>query len=197
MNLVFLSFPHPAAGHSFFLLQGYWIVMSTHAPAEKGILFPPLSSAALDGSIVRLPHDALGSVVCIAIAFRRQAQAQVDSWLAPFTRVYGGDPAVRIYEIPMIGTIYGRLMAGRIDSGMRSGISRELHPFVITFYGHLAPYKKALDMPDSSLAYFFLLDREGRIRWRNRGRATEEGVKEMLELTSRLLREGQPPDTTP
>jgi hypothetical protein len=136
-------------------------------------------------------------VVCIAIAFRRQAQAQVDSWLAPFTRVYGGEPTIRIYEIPMIGSIYGRLMAGRIDSGMRSGISREQHPFVITYYGDLAPCKKALDMPDPSLAYIFLLDREGRIRWRNRGQATEQGVQEMLEVASLLLREEPPSATTP
>jgi hypothetical protein len=166
-----------------------------HAPGEKGPTFPPLLSAALDGSHVHLPHDALGSVVCIAIAFRRQAQTQVDSWLAPFTRMYGADPRVRIYEIPMIGTIYGRLMAGRIDSGMRSGISREQHPFVITYYGDLAPYKKALDMPVGSRAYIFLLDREGRIRWRNQGPATEQGVQEMLEAASLLLREEQPSDT--
>jgi hypothetical protein len=125
----------------------------------------------------------------MVIAFRRSSQSQVDSWLGPAGRTFGPDTGVKIYEIPMIGTRYGRLMAGRIDTGMRSGISPEKHPFVITCYGDLAPYKKALEMPDPSLVYVFLLDREGRIRWRNSGRATKNDLQDLIETASRILGE--------
>jgi hypothetical protein len=44
-------------------------------------------------------------------------------------------------------------------------------------------------MEDPALAYLFLLDREGRIRWRASGYAEEEHIRELKEQVHLLMRE--------
>ena len=139
-------------------------------------LFPSISSHALNGEIVSLPADCRGFVTLIAIAFQRGAQGMIESWYEPFSREFGDNPEVRFYEIPMIGSAYWRMVSGWIDSGMRSGIPVAKHPFVVTYYGDVFPYRRDLGMEDPALAYMFLLDREGRIRWRAKGYGEEEDV---------------------
>jgi ATPase complex subunit ATP10 len=145
-----------------------------------------ISAKALDGSVVTLPQDTLGFVSLVAIAFRRNSQGMIDSWTGPVLRDFGGDPRVRMYEIPMISPLY-RFVAGWIDRGMRSGITVNRHPFVVTYYGNLTPYKLALDMDDPALAYFFLLDRHGRIRWKGSGYAEPDSLKGLEDQVRSLL----------
>jgi hypothetical protein len=152
-------------------------------------LFPSLSSHALSGEQVSLPEDCRGFVTLIAIAFQRCAQGMIESWYEPFSREFGEKQDIRFYEIPMIGSAYWRLMSGWIDAGMRSGIPVTKHPFVVTYYGDVFPYRRDLGMDDPALAYLFLLDREGRIRWRAKGYAEEGDIIVMKDHISRLLNE--------
>jgi hypothetical protein len=152
-------------------------------------LFPSLSSHSLSGEKVTLPEDCRGFVTLIAIAFQRGAQGMIDSWYEPFSREFRDNQHIRFYEIPMIGSAYWRLMSGWIDAGMRSGIPAIKHPFIVTFYGDVFPYRKELFMEDPALAYLFLLDGEGRIRWRAKGYAGDDDIKEMKENIDNLLME--------
>jgi hypothetical protein len=138
---------------------------------------------------VTLPEDSRGFITLIAIAFQRSAQGMIDSWYEPFLREFGNNQQVRFYEIPMIGSSYWRLISGWIDSGMRSGIPVIKHPFVVTYYGDVFPYRRDLGLDDPALAYMFLLDAEGRIRWRAKGYAEEEGIAGMIGQVGRLLNE--------
>ena len=156
---------------------------------STGPLFPSLSSQSLSGENVTLPDDCRGFVTLVAIAFQRGAQGMIDSWYEPFLREFGGNQNTRFYEIPMIGSAYWRVMSGWIDAGMRSGIPAAKHPFVITYYGDVFFYRKDLGMDDLALAYMFLLDREGRIRWKGKGYAGKDDIVDMKDHISRLLNE--------
>jgi len=169
----------------FFTSSIHVTVMTVSGSPDS--LFPSLSSHALSGEKVTLPEDCRGFVTLIAIAFQRGAQGMIDSWYDPFSREFADNQNVRFYEIPMIGSAYWRLMSGWIDAGMRSGIPVIKHPFVITYYGDVFPYRKDLGMDDPALAYIFLLDGEGKIRWRNKGYAEESDIIEMKGHISRLL----------
>ena len=149
-------------------------------------LFPMLSSKALNGRVVTFPQESLGFVTLIAIAFRRGSQVMIDSWTGPVLTAFGSAPRVRVYEIPMISPIY-RLMAGWIDRGMRSGIAADRHPFVVTYYGNLTPYRLALGMDDPEPAYLFLLDRHGRIRWKGSGYAENDSLQGLEDQVRSLL----------
>lgn len=156
--------------------------ITSSPPKNRNLLFPFLQSQSLARTPVQLPDDARGQVTLILIAFQRQAQEMVDSWLAPYTKKFADTPGFTFYEIPMIKGKWWRLFSSSIDGGMRMGIPEKKHEHVITYYGDISQYLSALDIHDLSLAYAFLLDKRGYIIWRDKGFATSEKIKHMLNL---------------
>ncbi|AKB25077.1 hypothetical protein MSMTP_1608 [Methanosarcina sp. MTP4] len=151
-----------------------------------GTRFPKVTSKSLANNLLTLPDCAEGKITLVSIAFARNAQEQIDSWIRPFEREFGGDEHFAIYELPMISQGW-KVLSWMIDSGMRGGIPTEKHDNVITFYGDYSDYQEALEMEDTQLAYVFLLDRKGIIRWREQGYATPETEKELIEISRALL----------
>jgi hypothetical protein len=172
------------------------IMLVTHAalssqdtPKERssliGTKFPEIRSETLAGTKLILPDDARGKITLITIAFQHGTQEQLDSWLTPFSEVFGTKPGCTFYEIPMLSADV-KPFAFRIDGGMRSGIPEEKHKNVMTYYGDYTEYKRLLHIDDLTLGYAFLLDREGTIRWHGEGFATKEMTREMIDRARAL-----------
>ena len=156
---------------------------------EKKIIgqpFPEITSKSLAGRVVTLPKIVEGKVTLICIAFVRSAQSMIDSWIQPFEQKFGKDSRFLVYEIPMINEAW-KVISWVIDSGMRRGIPVEKHDNVVTFYGDYSSYQKALGIEDTNLAYVFLLDQKGIIRWKGHGYASPETEKELIEVAKALL----------
>lgn len=156
-----------------------------------GSRFPEATSKSLAGNLLTLPDCAEGKITLISIAFVRNAQEQIDSWIRPFEREFGRDEHFAVYELPMISQGW-KVLSWMIDSGMRGGIPVEKHDNVITFYGDYSGYQETLEMEDTQSAYVFLLDRRGVIRWKGQGYATLEAEKELIEAARALLGESSP-----
>ena len=150
-----------------------------------GKRFPAFSADALDGTPTALPDSAAGKITLIVMAFRRESQSQLDSWLEPFAARYKGSSEHVFYELPMISTAW-MFMAPVINSGMRAGIPRQKHGNVVTFYGNYDRYLEALAITDRELGYAFVLDRAGTIRWRSQGYATPETLTAMFAAVDAL-----------
>ena len=103
----------------------------------------------------------------------------IDSWAQPFEQEFGKDSMFAVYEVPMINTGW-KVLSWMIDAGMRGGIPVEKHDEVVTFYGEYSGYQEALGMENTNLAYVFLLDPEGIVRWKGQGYASFETEKELL-----------------
>jgi hypothetical protein len=153
---------------------------------DMGTPFPKIKARSLAGTEFTLPDVAKGQVTLVAIAFRRQAQRMLDSWLVPFERACEGQRNVTVYEVPMIEGRMFKWMASTIDAGMRAGIPKEKHDHVVTYYGNAAKYRQILAMDERSLGYVFLLDPEGQIRWHGQGFAEPEEIERMIALTKEI-----------
>jgi hypothetical protein len=151
-----------------------------------GKKFPEVKDDSLEKTPVSLPDAARGKVALITVAFLRASQSQLDSWLEPFVEKYGNKSGFTFYEVPMLAGAY-RLMRLIIDGGMRAGIPKEKHKNVVTMYGDVQKYIKALNL-DTRYGYAFLLDREGIIRWEGQGFSTPEKLKELFETAERLAK---------
>lgn len=151
-----------------------------------GQRFPEITSKSLAGRSVTLPETAKGKVALICIAFVRRAQNMIDSWAQPFELEFGKDSRFTVYEIPLISEAW-MVFSWLIDSGMRGGIPVEKHDNVVTFYGNYSGYQKALGMQDTNLAYVFLLDTRGVVRWTGQGYASPDNVKELIETAKALI----------
>ena len=80
-----------------------------------------------------------------------------------------------------------RVLSWMIDSGMKRGIPIEKHDNVVTFYGDYSSYQEALGMEDINLAYIFLLDKKGIVRWRGHGYANPEIENKFIEVAKALM----------
>ncbi len=81
------------------------------------------------------------------------------------------------FEVPVIGGM-GRMAKWFIDSGMRKGTPKELHENVITVYGGVDRWKKAMGFSkaEEDAAYLALLGPDGRVQWMHRGAFTDEAM---------------------
>ncbi len=159
--------------------------MREQAHSSIGKRFPEVTGTSLAKTPESIPDSARGKITLVAVAFLRESQAQLDSWLGPFTERFGNREGFTFYEVPMLSTGY-RLMRPLIDGGMRAGIPDAKHKHVVTMYGNVKKYVEELSM-DTRLGYAFLLDREGIIRWQGQGFATPETLQELFDTAEKLL----------
>jgi hypothetical protein len=149
-----------------------------------GMKFPEVTAESLAGTKVSIPDSALGKITLVVVAFLRENQSQLDSWLEPFIEKFGNREGFTFYEVPMIAGGY-RIMRFIIDGGMRGGIPEPKHKHVVTMYGDVDGYLNALRL-DRQYGYAFLLDKAGIIRWQGQGFSTQESRNKLFETAEKL-----------
>jgi len=144
------------------------------ALAADSARFPTVTSDNLEGKTFTLPHDFAGERNVVFIAFQREQQKEVDSWV-PFVKpLVARTPDTEYYEIP---TIYRMVapMRWMLNRGMRGGIddlgARER---TITLYLDKGPFKRALGIASEREIHVLVVDREGHVLWRTAGSFNEE-----------------------
>jgi hypothetical protein len=156
--------------------------------------FPQLQASNLEKRSLNLPGDFEGSRNLLLVAFQREQQAQVDTWLREMKRFEEVDPSFRYYELPTIQSP-NRLLRWIIDTGMRRGIpDPKARARTITLYIDKAPFLKALGITDEKRIYCFLVDRTGRVLWRaegvfeeSKGLSLRDALKKLMESGSAVI----------
>jgi len=160
--------------------------MDTVKNPNIGKKFPAVKAETLAGQKITVPDAAAGKVTLVCVAFLRESQAQLDSWLNPFYEKFGSRDDIMFYEVPMISGGY-KFMKMIIDGGMRGGLPEFKHKHVVTMYGDVQSYKEALDI-DPTSGHAFLLDGEGIIRWQEQGFSNAETLGSLFAATEDLLK---------
>jgi len=131
--------------------------------------FPSISARDLQGVDVDLPEAFTGERNVVLIAFRRQHQDLVDSWVPWLERQAATDLGLRIYELPTIGRIWAPVR-NLIDGGMAASI-RE--PAVLqrtfTIYGDVRRVTAPLGIGSTSTIALRLVDASGAVLWVGEG----------------------------
>lgn len=145
-----------------------------------GERFPTVVGTSLEGEDVALPGD-LERPTVLLVGYVQDAQFDADRWLYG---VLQAELEADVLELPTIRGLFPRLVAGKIDAGMRSGIPSEDWEVVVTVYGDDAGEIVALtgnERPRNIRV--LLLDRDGRVRWFH-----DEGFSagKLLELERKL-----------
>jgi hypothetical protein len=130
--------------------------------------FPHLTASNLEKQTLSLPEDFAGNRNLLLIAFQREQQKNVDTWLHEMKR-FESSPGFHYYELPTIEHL-SPVVRWFIDSGMRRGIpDRHARARTITLYLDKLSFRKALNLPDEKQIYAVLIDRSGRVLWRTEG----------------------------
>ena len=132
-------------------------------------LLPRLEARDLEGTRVVVPDDLAGERNVLLVAFRREHQAVVDSWVPWLEARAADDPDLRFYELPTIGVEWS---PGRrfIDGGMAKAIpDRAVRRRTLTVYTDVRRVTTALALETTSTIAVLLVDRAGRVRWQGSG----------------------------
>lgn len=146
----------------------FMTVLLTLALADQA-RFPTVTSKNLEGRAMTLPADFAGTRNVVFVAFQRDQQALVDTWVPYVKAAVGRTPGTEYYEIPTIGPLI-RLLQWTINRGMRGGIpdvaARER---TVTLYLDKAPFKASLGITTEETIHVLVVDRAGRVLWRETG----------------------------
>ena len=131
--------------------------------------FPNLTSKNLSGNELKLPAGFSGEKNLVLIAFERDQQKDVDTWLKVLPQYQQAHPTMAYYELPTIKRMNG-MVRFFIDNGMRGGIKdQQQRARTITLYIDKEPFKKALNIPSEDRIYALLLNKSGTVIWRAEG----------------------------
>ena len=148
---------------------------------NRVIQFPRLKARDLEGRAVELPGDLGGALNLVVLAFHRDHQDPVESWLPHFDRLEEGYTGLEVWEVPALPRSY-RIWRSAIDGGMRAGIADpKVRRHTLTTYTDLHGLQRALDLPDLEEIYLLLLDGSGRVLWRARGAYSGQTLAELTE----------------
>ena len=136
---------------------------------SPGAHFPSVKASNLERRDFSLPAGFEGDRNLLLVAFEREQQKDVDTWLREMKRFEELDPGFHYYELPTIQRP-NAFLRWFIDTGMRRGIpDRKARERTITLYLDKKPFCDALLISDQKKIYQFLVDRNGKVLWRSEG----------------------------
>jgi hypothetical protein len=153
------------------------------AAERSAIRFPDLVARDLEGRTQRLPEDFAGASSLVVVAFRREQQPMVDTWVAwceTIAAPHSTHSTLRCYEIPVLATRWSPARPF-IDGGMAQAVrAQEARRRTLTVYTDVRRVTDALAIDDTGTVTVLLLGADGRVQWRTTGPATERAGSELL-----------------
>ena len=131
--------------------------------------FPTVSARNLQGREVMLPSAFEGRFNVVVVAFRREHQSLVDSWVPWLEEHAAAHPDFRFYEIPTIGRMWAPFR-NFIDGGMAASIKvPHILQRTLTVYGDVNRLTTPLGIDDRSTIALFIADDTGKVLWSGAG----------------------------
>lgn len=158
------------------------------ADPDSSIVFPSVEGSNLAGKKYALPRDFEGRLNIVLIAFKREQQTLVDTWLPVGRYLEGAYPDIRCYEIPTLPKL-NAVARYFIDNGMRGGIpDRTARERTITLYIEKEPFRQALQIAGEETIHALLLDERDRVIWRSEGARSDESARALTEAVKKAIR---------
>lgn len=136
--------------------------------------FPNIRARNLEGLDVVLPSAFVGERNVVMVAFQRQHQDLVDSWVPWLEQQAAFDTGLRFYEIPTIGRLWAPARRF-IDGGMASAIRiPAILQRTFTVYGDVRRLTTPLGITDTTTIAVVFVDSSGDVLWQGSGGYTAE-----------------------
>ncbi len=151
------------------------------------VVFPAVEGVNLNNAAQVLPGDFKGRLNLVLMAFKREQQAEIDTWLPEIRQLASGRPGLAYYELPVIGPKVAPLR-WIIRKGMGSKIKApEARARTILVFSEKAPLLKALEVGSEETIAVLLLDDSKRLLWRSHGPWDEQKGEALRQQVVRIL----------
>lgn len=153
--------------------------------AKDRIIFPTAKGSNLEGKEFILPADFEGDLNLVLVAFQREQQADVDTWLPVAEELEGKYEGLRYYELPTIRKV-NRAYQWFINNGMRMGIKDpKARERTITLYLDKRGFRGALGLPHEGTIYALLVNSNGEVFWMVQGVSSKAKVMDLIKTIER------------
>jgi len=149
--------------------------------ANKNSYFPKIIGIDLDGKKQELPAVFKNKFNLVIVAFKREQQAEVDTWIKAIEPILKENSNLSFYEIPLIYEIstFRRMW---INNGMRLGIPNEVaRKRTITVYTNREEFFRITGMREEKICAL-LIDAGGKILWKEEGVASDADVAAVKKI---------------
>ena len=123
----------------------------------------------------------------VFLAFRREQQLSVNTWLPMATLLENLHKGLKYYEIP-VHSCLNPFTRWLLNRAMRVGIrypgSREK---TISLYINKDPFRKALDIGSEDTIHVLVLDEKAQVLWRVTGSCNAEKAKNLNDFTKNAM----------
>ena len=152
------------------------------------VVFPNVEGSNLNGQKFRLPQDLEGRVNIVLVAFQREQQADIDTWLTALDSLLKDHSDLNYYELPTISRM-NPVIRWFITRGMRGGIDDPgARHRTITLFIDKKPFREALNIPHEDTIYILLVDPQGHVLWRTEGVYSDNKGRELRQAVLAVLR---------
>jgi len=143
--------------------------------------FPKVSGINLEGEKQNLPEAFKNKFNLVIVAFKREQQEEVDTWIKAAAPMLEENSNLNFYEIPLIYQLsaFNRMW---VNNGMRFGIADKIaRKRTITVYTNREEFFKITKMQENKI-YALLIDDSGKILWQEQGVASEDKIAALKKL---------------
>jgi hypothetical protein len=173
----------PASFLSIFLALSICTSLVVDPPEVR---FPSAEGKALTGDKFLVPEDFAKPYNLLLLAFQREQQEDVDTWIPRLEKVEDANDNFGFYEFPVLPEM-NSMVRWFIYQGMRSGITSDRgRARTITFHLNKEEFREKLRIETEELIQVFLADSTGVIIWRESGTWSEDKERELLRILSRV-----------
>lgn len=160
--------------------------------AQTGAAFPNFPTKKLSGQTFTLPDSVKGKYSIIGMAFSKKAEESLLTWYTPAYQTFiQKKKTMFASEVYNVNTYFVAVVTGAnkvagedLVKKIKENTQKELQPYVLTYIGEFASYKKSLNITESDEPYFFVLDKKGIVVHVTKGAYTAEKLAEVEEAVS-------------
>ncbi len=146
--------------------------------------FPQVSGINLQGKTLQMPAAFNSKLNVVIVAFKREQQKDVDSWLAYLPQLTNEN--ISVYELPIIYEL-NMLKRAWVNNAMRFGVKGETsRSHTITVYTNREKFFEIMKMQEDKI-YVLLIDDKGKILSRIEGVADDKKVLELRKFIDKNL----------
>lgn len=171
-------------------MRVYWdeveegLAESEEEAPMTAIRFPEVAGRDIDGNDFVVPTDFAGDLNLVLMAFTREHQYDVNTWLPHARELESSRQGFRVYEVPTLWEM-NWFQRRQLDFWMSTGIQDPLaRATTITLYTDLQAMQAALAIPDFDTIQVLLVDRDGLVVWRSEGTFSKAKFE---DLTATLI----------
>jgi hypothetical protein len=147
--------------------------------------FPSVEGKALTGAAFRAPEGFSKEHNLVLVAFLRDQQKDVDTWIPRLEALADSSEGFAFYEFPVLDKM-NAVTRFFIYRGMRGGIpSEKARARTVTFHIDKGDFKTRLGIIDEGRIYEFLVRPDGTIIWQSSGAWSKEKENALREVVGK------------